>query len=145
MERFLQSLPVSTSTSLVSTSVQFRVPLAPVLTTTYTPKSTTYGLRASAPSFSPGAVTQSEFTVRHFEHGHGLPTRGEVPTSQTVTPTRVDPPVTNPVSGPSPIMSTVITPPSTYQPLHPQNQINSFSEGLERMASSLEKMYGQVN
>ena len=36
-------------------------------------------------------------------------------------------------------MSTVITPPSTYQPVHPQNQVNSFSEGLERMASSLEK------
>lgn len=139
VKRFLQSLPVSTSTSLANTSAQFQVPLAPVLTTTSTPKSTTYSLRASAPSFSPGAVTQSVFTVRHLEHGHGLPTRGEVPSSQSVTPTRVDPPVTNPFSGPSPIMSTVITPPSTYQPVHPQSQVNSFSEGIERMALSLEK------
>ena len=139
VQRFLQSLPVSTSTSLANTSAQFQVPLVPVLTTTSTPKSTTYSLRSSAPSFSPGAVTQSVFTVRHFKHGHGLPTRGEVPSSQTVTPTRVDPPVTNPFSGPSPIMSTVITPPSTYQPVHPQSQVNSFSEGMERMALTLEK------
>ena len=130
VQRFLQSLPVSTSTSVANTSAQFQVPLAPVLTTTSTPKSTTYSVRSSAPSFSPGAVTQSVFTVRHFEHGHGLPTQGEVPSSQTVTPTRVDPPVTNPFSGPSPIMSTVIIPPSTYQPVHPQSQVNSFSEGM---------------
>ena len=109
VERFLQSLPVSTSTSLTNTSVQSQVPLAPVLTTTSTPKCTTQSLRASAPSFSPSAV-KSVFTVRHFEHGHGLPTRGEVPSFQTVSPTRVDPPVTNPFSGPSPIMSTWTTP-----------------------------------
>ena len=134
VERFLQSLPVSTSTSLANASVQFQVPLAPVLSTTSTPKCTTHSLRASASSFSPSAVTKSVFTVRHFEHGHGLSTQGEVPSSQTVTPTRVDPPITNPFSGPSPIMSTWTIPPPAYQPVHPQSQVNSFSEGLERMA-----------
>ena len=139
VKRFLQSLPVTSSNSVASTSVRLQVSSAPVLTTTSTPKSTTCSLRASAPSFSAGAVTQSVFTVRHFEHGLGLPTRGEAPSSQAVTPTRIDPAVTNPFSGPSPIMSTVITPPSSYQSVHPQGQVNSISEGWEKVASSLEK------
>ena len=83
------------------------------------------GLRASAPSFSPAAVTQSVFTVCHFEHGHGLRTRGEVPSSQTVSPTITDPPVTIPFNGPSPITSAVITSTSSYQSVHPQSQANS--------------------
>lgn len=62
-----------------------------------------------------------------------------MPSSQTVTPARVDPLVTNPSSGPSPIMSTWTTPLSAYKPVHFQSQVNSFSEGLERMALSLEK------
>ena len=113
VKRFLQSLPVTTIISVANTSVQFQTSLVPVLTTTFTPNSTTFSLQATAPSFSLGAVTQSVFTVRHFEHGHGLPTLGEVPSSQAVTPTRIDPPITNHVSGPSPIMSAVITPPSS--------------------------------
>ena len=99
MKRFLQSLPVSTSTSVAYTSAQSQVSLAPALTTTSTPKSPTCSLRVAAPSLSPAAVTQSVFTVRHFEHGLGLPTQGEVLSSQTVTPTRIDPPVTIPFNG----------------------------------------------
>ena len=70
VKRFLQSLPVTTSTSEASTSVQFQVSQTPAFTTTSTPKSTSSSLHATAPSFSPGAVTQSVFTVRHFDHGH---------------------------------------------------------------------------
>ena len=66
VKRFLQSLPVTSSNSVASTSVQLQVSSAPVLTTTSTPKSTTCSLWASAPSFSPGAVTQSVFTIRYF-------------------------------------------------------------------------------
>ena len=139
MKRFLQSLPVSTSTSVAYTSVQSQVSPAPALTTKSTPKSTTCSLQASTPSFSPAAVTRSVFTVRHFEHGHGLPTQGEVLSSQTVTPVRIDPPVTTPFSGPSPIMSAVITSPSSYRSAHFQSQTNSVSEGWEKVASSLEQ------
>ena len=139
VKRFLQSLPVSTSTSVAYSSAQSQVSLAPALTTTSTPKSPTCSLRVAAPSFSPAAVTQSVFTVRHFEHGLGLPTQGEVLSSQTVTPTRIDPPVTIPFNGPSPIMSAVITSPSSYQSAHFQSQTNSVSEGWEKVASSLEK------
>ena len=139
MKRFLQSLPVPASTSVAYTQVQSQVSLAPVLTTTSTPKSAMSSLRASAPSFSSAAVIQSIFTVHHFEPGHGLPTRGEVPSSQTVTPTITDPPVTIPFNGPSPILPAVITSPSSYQSVHSQNQANSFSEGWEKVASSLEK------
>lgn len=139
VKRFLQSLPVPAGTSVAYMSVQSQVSLAPALTTTSTPKSTMCGLRASAPSFSLAAVTQSVFTVCHFEHGHALPTRGEVPSSQTVTPTISDPSVTIPFNGPSPIMSSVITSTSSYQCVHPQAQANSFSEGWEKLASSLEK------
>ena len=74
VKKFLQSLPVPASTSVAYTQVQSQVSLAPALTTTSTPKSTMSSFRASAPSFSPAAVTQSVFTVRHFEPGHGLPT-----------------------------------------------------------------------
>ena len=130
---------VSTSTGVAYTSAQSQVSLAPALTTTSTPKSPTCSLRVAAPSFSPAAVTQSVFTVRHFEHGLGLPTQGEVLSSQTVTTTRIDPPVTIPFNGPSPIMSAVITSPSSYQSAHFQSQTNSVSEGWEKVASSLEK------
>jgi len=58
VKRFLQSLPVSTSTSVAYTSAQSQVSLAPALTTTSTPKSPTCSLRVAAPSFSPAAVTQ---------------------------------------------------------------------------------------
>ena len=142
VKRFLQSLPVPTSANVASTSVQShtQVSLATVLTTS-TPKSTTCSLRATAPSFSPAAVTNSVFTVRHFEHSHSLPTQEEVPSSQTVTPTRGDPPVAIPFSSPSPTMSAVVASPSSYQSVHPQGQANSFSEGWEKVASSLRKMY----
>ena len=79
MRRFLQSLPVTTSTSEASTSVQLQVSQTPPLATMSTPKSTSSSLHVTAPSFSPGAVTQSVFTVRHFDHGHSPPTPGEVP------------------------------------------------------------------
>ena len=95
MERFLQSLPVTTSTSEASTSVQLQVPQTLALTTTYTPKSTSSSLHATAPSFSPGAVTQSVFTIRHFDHGHSPPTPGEVPSYENVTSVRINPPVTS--------------------------------------------------
>ena len=36
-------------------------------------------------------------------------------------------------------MSTMITPPSTYQPVNSQRQVNSFSDGFDRMALSLER------
>ena len=121
------------------TSAQSQVSLAPALTTTSTPKSPTCSLRVAAPSFSPAAVTQSVFTVPHFEHGIGLPTQGEVLSSLTVTSTRIDPPGTIPFNGPSPIMSAVITSPSSYQSAHVQSQTNSVSEGWEKVASSLEK------
>ena len=35
-------------------------------------------------------------------------------------------------------MSTMVTPPSTYQPVNSQRQVNSFSDGFDRMALSLE-------
>ena len=69
VERFLQSLPVTTSTSEASTSVQLQAPQTLALTTTSTPKSMSSSLLATALSFSPGAVTQSVFTVRHFDYG----------------------------------------------------------------------------
>jgi len=96
-------------------------------------------LHATAPSFSPRAVTQSVFTVRHFDHGHSPPTPGEVPSYENVTSMRINPPVTSSFSGPSPIMSTMVTPPSTYQPVNLQRQVNSFSDGLDRMVLSLER------
>ena len=139
VRRFLQSLPVTTSTSEVSTSVQLQVSQTPALTTTSTPKSTSSSLHATAPSFSPGAVTQSVFTVRHFDHGHSPPTPGEVPSYEKVTSVKINPPVTIFFSGPPPIMSTMVTPPSTYQPMNSQRQVNSFSDGLDRMALSLER------
>ena len=84
VKRFLQSLPVTTSTSEASTSVQLQVSQTPPFTTTSTPKSTSSSLHATAPSFSPGAVTQSVFTVRHFDHGHSPPIPGEVPSYENV-------------------------------------------------------------
>ena len=141
VKRFLQSLPVTTSTSEASTSVQLQVSQTPALTITPTPKSTSNNLRVTAPSFSPGAVTQSVFTVRHFDHGHSPSTPGEVP-NENVTSERINPPVTSSFSGPPPIMSTMVTPPSTYQPVNSQRQVNSFSDGLDRMALSLERSIG---
>ena len=88
MKRFLQSLPVTISTSVANTSVQSQVSVAPVLTTTSTPirPRHNYSLRASAPSFSSGAATQSVFTVCHFEHGLGLSSQIKAPSSPAVTP-----------------------------------------------------------
>ena len=62
VRRFLQSLPVTTSISETSTSVQLQVSQTPALTTMPTSSS----LHVTAPSFSPGAVTQSVFPVRPF-------------------------------------------------------------------------------
>ena len=122
VRRFLQFLPVTTSTSGASTSVQLQVSKTPALTTTSTPKSMSSSLHATAPSFSPRAATQSVFTVHHFDHGHNLPTPGEVPSYEKVTSMRINPPVTSSFSGPSPIMSTMVTPPSTYQPVNSQRR-----------------------
>ena len=36
-------------------------------------------------------------------------------------------------------MSTVMNSPSSYQFVHPQGQVNSFCEGWEKVASSLER------
>ena len=58
---------------------------------------------------------------------------------ENVTPVRINAPVTSFVSGSPPIMSTMVTPPSTYQPVNSQRQVNSFSDGLDRMALSLER------
>ena len=85
VRRFLQSLPVTTSTSEASTSVKLQVSHTPALTITSSPKSTSSSLHATAPSFSPGAATQSVFTVRHFDHGQSPPTPGEVPSYENVT------------------------------------------------------------
>jgi len=53
VRRFLQSLPVTTSTSKASTSAQLQVSQTPALTTTSTPKSMSSSLHATAPSLSP--------------------------------------------------------------------------------------------
>ena len=87
VKRFLQSLTVTTRANETNTSVQSQVHVsqAPVLTTTFTPKTTTCrlrALRASAPSFLPGAVTQSVFTVRHFEPELGLPIQTDAACTQ---------------------------------------------------------------
>ena len=137
VRRFLQSLPVTASNSEASTSVQLQVSQTPALTTTSTPKSMSSSLHATAPLFSPGAVTQSVFTVLHFDHGHSPPTPGEVPSYENVTSVKTNPPVTSFFSGPPPIVSSMVTPPYTYQPLNSQRQVNSFSDGFDRMALSL--------
>ena len=84
VKRFLQSLTVTTHANETDTSVQSQVQVAqtPVLTTTSTPKTTTCGLQASAPSFSPRAITQSVFTVRHFEPELGLTIQTEAACTQ---------------------------------------------------------------
>ena len=61
--QYLESLPVTTGTSVGNTAVHLQSFQAPVLTTTYTPKSTACSLRASAPSFPPAAVTQTVYAV----------------------------------------------------------------------------------
>ena len=141
MKRFLQSLTVTTHANETDTSVQSQVQVAqtPVLTTTSTPKTTTCGLRVSAPSISPGAVTQSVFTVCHFEPQLGLPIQTEAPCAQAFFSAKTDPVVTNFISGQSPIRSTVMNSPSSYQFVHPQGQVNSICEGWEKVASSLER------
>ena len=104
VKRFLQSLPVTTNTGEASTSVQLQVSQTPTLTITSTPKSTSSSLHATAPSFSPGAVTQSVSTVHHFDHGHSPPTQAEVPSYENVTSVRINPPITSSFCGPPPIM-----------------------------------------
>ena len=52
---------------------------------------------------------------------------------------KINPPVTSSFSGPPPIMSTMVTLPSTYQPVNLQRQVNSFSDGFDRKALSLER------
>ncbi|CAH3034322.1 unnamed protein product, partial [Porites lobata] len=138
VKRFLQSLTVTTRANETNTSVQSKVHVSktPVLTTTSTPKSTTCGSQASAPSFLPGAVTQSVFTVRHFEPELGLPIQTEAACTQVFSSAKTDPVVTNSISGPSPITTTVMNSPSSYQFVHPQGQVNSFCEGWEKVASS---------
>ena len=64
--------------------------------------------------------------------------------TQAFTPAETDYVVTNPISGPSPIMSTVRKSPSSYQFVHPQGQVNSFFEGWEKVASSLERCMNKL-
>ena len=64
--QYLQSLPVTTSTSVGNTAVHPQASQAPVLTTTSTPRSTTCVLRASAPSFPTGAVTQTVYAGHYL-------------------------------------------------------------------------------
>ena len=90
------------------------------------------------PSFFPGAVTQSVITGRHFDQEHSDPTAGEVSSYENVTRVKINLPVITFFSGPPQIMSTIVKPPSTYQPVNLQRQVNSFSDGLDRMALSLE-------
>ena len=68
VRQYLQSLPVTTSTSVGNIAFHPQASQAPVLTTTSTPKSTTCGLRASAPSFPTGAVTQIVYAGHYLEH-----------------------------------------------------------------------------
>ena len=137
VKRFLQSLTVTTCANETNTSVQSQVHVSqtPVLTTTFTPKTTTCGLRASAPSFLPGSVTQSVFSVRHFEPELPLPIQTEAACTQAFSSAKTYPVVANSISGPSPIMSTVMNSPSSYQFVHPQGQVNSFCEGWEKVAA----------
>ena len=73
-------------------------------------------------------MTQSVFTVRHFEPELGLPIQTEEACTQDFSSAKIDPVVTNSISGPSQIMSTVTNSPSSYQFVHPQGQVNSFCE-----------------
>ena len=133
VRQYLQSLPVTTSTSVGDTAVHSQASQAPVLTTTST-QSTTCGLRASAPSFPTGAVTQTVYAGHCLEHELSYPTQRELPNSETMSPARNDSVTTRPFTGPSPIMSAVTTP--VYQSVH---QGHSIGEGWERVASSLER------
>ena len=137
VRQYLQSLPVTTSTSVGNTAVHPQASQAPVLTTTSTPKSTTCGLRASAPSFPTGAVTQTVYAGHYLEHELSYPTQRELPNSETMSPARNDSVTTRPFTGPSVIMSAVTTP--VYQSVHPRGQGHSIGEGWERVASSLER------
>ena len=69
---YLQSLPVTTSTSVGNTAVHPEASQAPVL-------STKCGLRASAPSFPTGAVTQTVYADHYLEHELSYPNEGESP------------------------------------------------------------------
>ena len=146
MKRFLQSLSVTTRTSETNTSVQSQVHVSPtpVLTTSSTRKTTTCSLRASSPSFSPGTVAQSVITARHFDPELGLPIQTEAANTPAFTPAETDPVETNPNSGPTPIVSTVMKSPSSYQFVHTQGQVNSFCEGWEKGASSLQRCMNKL-
>ena len=137
VRQYLQSLPVTASTSVGNTAVHPQASQAPVLTTTSTPKSTTCGLRASAPSFPTRAVTQTVYAGHYLEHELSYPTQRELPSSETMSPARNESVTTRPFTGPSPIMSAVTTP--VYQSVHPRGQGHSIGEGWERVASSLER------
>ena len=135
--QYLQSLPVTTGTSVGNTAVHPQASQAPVLNTPSTPKSTTCDLRASAPSFPTRAVTQTVYAGHYLAHKLSYPTKRELPNSETMSPTRNDSVTTRPFTGPSPIMSAVTTP--VYQSVHPRGQGHSIGEGWERVAFPLER------
>ena len=137
VRQYLQSLPVTTSTSMGNIEVYSQASQAPVLTTTSTPRSTTCVFRASAPSFPTGAVTQTVNAGHYLEHELSYPTQRELPHSETISPARNYSVTTRPFTGPSPIMSAVIAP--VYQSVHPRGQGHSIGERWERVASSLER------
>ena len=99
-----------TGTSVRNTEVHVQASLAPVLSSTSTPKPTLCGLRVSTPSFPSQAVTQTTYAGQCFEHGLSYSAQGELSISQIISLAR-------PFIGPSPIMSAVTT--SVYQFVHP--------------------------
>ena len=137
VRQYLESLAVTTATSVDNTVIPPEASQAPVLTTTSTPKSTTCSLRASAPSFPPGVITQTVYAGHCFENGLSYPPQRELPNSQTISPARNVSVNTRPFVGPSPIMSAVTTP--VYKSVRPQDQGHSVCEGWEKVASSLER------
>ena len=102
-------LTVQFTITAIAVSFEIKVTLREIAHFTHC-KSTLSSLHATAPSFSPGAVTQSVFTVRHFDHGHSPPTPGELPSYENETPVKISPPIASFFSGPPPITSTMVTP-----------------------------------
>ena len=106
-----------TGISVRNTEVHVQASLAPVLSSTSTPKPTPCGLRVSTPSFPSQAVTQTTYAGQCFEHGLSYSAQGELSISQIISLARYDSVITRPFIGPSPIMSAVTT--SVYQFVHP--------------------------
>lgn len=127
VRQYLESQAVTIATSVDNTVIPPEASQAPVLTTTSTPKSTTCSLRASAPSFPPGVVTQTVYAGHCFENGLSYPPQRELLNSQTISPARNVSVNTRPFVGPSPIMSAVTTP--VYKSSSPRSRTPSVKVG----------------